>query len=85
MTRKRDTCVLVGLPPGEFPVPPFDAVANCIAIRGVGTRHGRGEARAFAAEVKVRAQIHEKPLKDINTVFADLKAGKGDGRIVIAL
>ena len=40
MTRKRGICVLVGLPPGEFPVPLFDVVANCITIRGsfVGTR-----------------------------------------------
>jgi propanol-preferring alcohol dehydrogenase len=29
MTRKRGTCVLVGLPPGDFPVPLFDVVANC--------------------------------------------------------
>ena len=34
MTRKRGTCVLVGLPPGEFPTPLFDVVANCITIRG---------------------------------------------------
>ncbi len=40
MTRKRGTCVLVGLPPGDFRVPLFDVVANCITIRGsfVGTR-----------------------------------------------
>lgn len=34
MTRKRGTCVLVGLPPGQFPVELFDVVANCITIRG---------------------------------------------------
>ena len=34
MTRKRGTCVLVGLPPGDFPVPLFDVVGNCITIRG---------------------------------------------------
>ena len=34
MTRKHGTCVLVGLPPGDFPVPLFDVVANCITIRG---------------------------------------------------
>jgi propanol-preferring alcohol dehydrogenase len=34
MTRKRSTGVLVRLPPGEFPVPLFDVVANCITIRG---------------------------------------------------
>ena len=45
MTRKRGTCVLVGLPPGEFPVPLFDVVANCITIRGsfVGTREDMAE------------------------------------------
>ena len=32
MARKRGTCVLVGLPPGEFPVPLFDVVANCITL-----------------------------------------------------
>ena len=50
MTRKRGTCVLVGLPPGEFPVPLFDVVANCITIRGsfVGTRQDMAEALAFA-------------------------------------
>ena len=51
MTRKLGTCVLVGLPPGEFPVPLFDVVANCITIRGsfVGTRQDMAEALAFAA------------------------------------
>ena len=46
MTRKRGTCVLIGLPPGEFPTPLFDVVANCITIRGsfVGTRAGHGRS-----------------------------------------
>src|SRR6202161_4256466 len=45
MTRKRGTCVLVGLPPGEFPVPLFDVVANCITICGsfVGSRRDMAE------------------------------------------
>ena len=45
MTRKRGTCVLVGLPPGDFPVPLFDVVANCITIRGsfVGNREDMAE------------------------------------------
>jgi len=33
MTRRRGTCALVGLPPGDFPVPLFDVVAKCITIR----------------------------------------------------
>jgi propanol-preferring alcohol dehydrogenase len=59
MTRKRGTCVLVGLPPGEFPVPLFDVVANCITIRGsfVGTRQDMAEALAFAVGGRVNADI----------------------------
>jgi propanol-preferring alcohol dehydrogenase len=50
MTRRRGTCVLVGPPPGDFPVPLFDVVANCITIRGsfVGTREDMAEALSFA-------------------------------------
>ena len=67
MTRKRGTCVLVGLPPGEFPVPLFDVVANCITIRGsfVGTRKDVAEALAFAAAGKVKADIELQPLSSI--------------------
>src|ERR1700733_14530494 len=59
MTRKRGTCVLVGLPPGEFPLPLFDVVANCITVRGsfVGTRKDMAECLAFAADGKVKADI----------------------------
>ena len=40
MTRKRGICVLVGIPPGDFPIPLFDVVADYISIRGsfVGNR-----------------------------------------------
>ncbi|HVM83515.1 MAG TPA: zinc-dependent alcohol dehydrogenase, partial [Candidatus Binatia bacterium] len=34
---------------------------------------------------KVKAHIHKKTLADINGVFADLKQGKVDGRIVLDL
>ncbi len=59
MTRNRGTCVLVGLTPGEFPVPLFDVVANCITIRGslVGTRQHMAEALAFAVDGKVKADV----------------------------
>ena len=43
MTRKRGTCILIGLWAGEFPFLQFDVVMRCITVRGslVGTRHGR--------------------------------------------
>jgi propanol-preferring alcohol dehydrogenase len=85
MARKRGTCVLVGLPPGEFPVPLFDVVANCITIRGsfVGTREDMAEALAFAADGKVKADIEVQPLSAINKVFDRLEHGDVPSRVVL--
>lgn len=85
MTRRRGTCVLAGLPPGEFPLPLFDVVANCITVRGsfVGTRQDMAEALAFAAEGKVMADIELQPLSAINDVIARLERGDVSSRIVI--
>jgi propanol-preferring alcohol dehydrogenase len=85
MTRKRGTCVLVGLPPGEFPVPLFDVVANCITVRGsfVGTRRDMAEALAFAADGKVKADIELQPLSAINRVFDRLQRGDVPSRVVL--
>jgi propanol-preferring alcohol dehydrogenase len=85
MTRKHGTCVLVGLPPGEFPVPLFDVVANCITIRGsfVGNREDMAEALSFAAEGKVKADIELQPLSAINSVFERLEHGDVAARVVL--
>ena len=85
MTRKRGTCVLVGLPPGDFPLPLFDVVANCITIRGsfVGNREDMAEALAFAAEGKVKADIELQPLSAVNKVFDRLEHGKVAARVVL--
>src|SRR5271156_1381055 len=85
MTRKCGTCVLVGLPPGEFPVALFDVVANCITIRGsfVGTRQDMVEALSFAAEGKVKADIELQPLSSINQVFDRLEHGEVPSRVVL--
>ena len=85
MTRKHGTCVLVGLPPGEFPIQLFDVVANCITVRGsfVGTRQDMAEALAFAAEGKVKADIELQPLSSINRVFDRLQQGDVASRVVI--
>jgi propanol-preferring alcohol dehydrogenase len=85
MVRRKGTLTLVGLPPGDFPTPIFDVVLKRITIRGsiVGTRKDLAEALEFAADGKVRAHIHKTRLEDINTVFAGLKAGTVDGRMVI--
>ena len=85
MTRKHGTCVLVGIPPGEFPTPLFDVVANCITIRGsfVGNRRDMAEALAFAADGQVEADIELQPLSAINQVFERLAAGDVPSRVVL--
>jgi propanol-preferring alcohol dehydrogenase len=85
VVRRKGTVSLVGLPPGEFATPIFDVVLKRITVRGsiVGTRRDLDEAIAFAVAGKVRAEIKTAPLSDINTIFAHLKAGKVEGRMVL--
>jgi propanol-preferring alcohol dehydrogenase len=85
MIRKRGTCVLVGLPPGEFPVPLFDVVANCVTVRGsfVGNREDMAESLDFAVKGKVRADIELQPLSAINDIFKRLEHGEVAARVVL--
>lgn len=85
MTRRRGTCVLVGLPPGAFPVPLFDVVARCVTIRGsfVGTRQDMAEALAFAARGQVMADIELQPLSAVNDVLTRLTRGEVPSRVVL--
>src|SRR6201997_2106468 len=87
MLRRGGTCVLNGLPPGEFPVSIFDLVLNRYTLRGsiVGTRKDLEEALAFAAEGKAKATIEQQPLESINDVFSRLKTGKVNGRVVLGI
>jgi alcohol dehydrogenase, propanol-preferring len=86
MVRRRGTLTLVGLPPGEFPIPIVDVVLNRITLRGsiVGGRQDLAEAIEFAGAGKVHSDYHEVKLSDVNQVFSDMKAGKLDGRMVIS-
>jgi propanol-preferring alcohol dehydrogenase len=85
MTRKLGTCVLVGLPPGEFPLPLFGVVANCITVRGsfVGNRKDMAECLEFAAEGKVKADIELQPLASINKILERLEHGDVPARVVL--
>jgi propanol-preferring alcohol dehydrogenase len=76
---------MVGLPPGEFPLPIFDVVLNRLTVRGsiVGTRKDLQESLQFAAEGKVKANIELQPLEEINHVFERMKEGKINGRVVL--
>lgn len=85
MVRRRGTVALVGLPPGDFPLPIFPVVLKRITVRGsiVGTRQDLSEAIAFAAEGAVRANVTVEPLAAINDVFGRMERGQIEGRIVL--
>jgi propanol-preferring alcohol dehydrogenase len=85
MTRRKGTVSLVGLPPGDFPLPIFPVVLKRITVRGsiVGTRQDLTEAIAFAAEGAVRANVTVEPLAAINDVFDRMEQGRIEGRIVL--
>jgi alcohol dehydrogenase, propanol-preferring len=87
VVRRGGTVALNGLPPGTFPLSIFDTVLNGITIRGsiVGTRLDLQEALDFAGAGKVRAAVAAAPLENINDVFARMKRGEIEGRIVLDL
>ena len=78
---------LIGLPPGDFPLPIFEVVLKRITVRGsiVGTRNDLREALAFAGEGKVAAHFTWDHLDNINAIFDRMKAGQIDGRIVMRM
>ncbi|MDC3956003.1 alcohol dehydrogenase AdhP [Polyangium jinanense] len=85
--RSGGTCVLVGLPPGDFPTPIFDVVLKRLTLRGsiVGTRMDLKEALEIAAHDKIRPTTEVQPLEAINSVFARMAEGTIHGRVVLAL
>lgn len=87
MLRRGGTCVLNGLPPGEFPLPIFDTVFRCITVRGslVGTRADLKEALSFAGDAQVKATIETAPLDEANDVLERLRQGKVNGRVVLTV
>ena len=85
MLRRGGTMSLVGLPPGDFPLPIFEVVLKGLTIRGsiVGTRMDLEEALHFAAEGKVNVTYKTEPLENINSIFERLRAATVEGRIVL--
>ena len=86
MARRKGTVALVGLPPGDFPTPIFDVVLKRITMRGsiVGSRRDLDEAIAFAARARSQ-RIATGDDRQVNPIFADLKAGRVKGRMVLDL
>lgn len=87
MVRRGGTVALVGLPPGDFPLPIFDVVLNGITVRGsiVGTRLDLQESLEFARDGKVKATVSTARLEDINSIFDKMHKGAIEGRIVLDL
>jgi len=85
VTRRGGTCVLNGLPPGDFPVPIFDVVLKRLTVRGsiVGTRKDLQEALDLAGEGKVRSRIEVQPLTMVNQILDRLRNGQVNGRVVL--
>lgn len=87
MARRGGTVALNGLPPGEFSLSIFDMVLNGTTVRGsiVGTRLDLQEALDFAGQGKVHATVASEPLENINDIFARMRKGQIEGRIVLDL
>ena len=85
MVRRGGTVSLNGLPPGQFPLDIFGMVLNGITVRGsiVGTRLDLQESLDFAAQGKVRAIVSTDRLENVNDVFARMRMGAIEGRVVL--
>ena len=85
MTRRGGTIVFNGLPAGDFPASIFEIVLKGLTVRGsiVGTRQDMQEALDFFARGQIHATVATRDLSEINAVFAEMKQGKIDGRVVI--
>ena len=85
MTRRGGTIVFNGLPAGDFPASIFEIVLKGLTVRGsiVGTRQDMQEALDFYARGEIHATVATRELSEINSVFAEMKQGKIDGRVVI--
>ena len=87
MLRRGGFLSLVGLPPGDFPLPIFEVVLKRITVRGsiVGTRNDLREALAFAGEGRVTTHFSWDSLDNINAIFDRMRAGQIDGRVVLRI
>jgi len=81
------TMALVGLPPGDFPLPIFDVVLNRKTIRGsiVGTRADLAESLAFAGDGKVASTYALDTLDNVNAIFERMRENRIDGRVVMTV
>jgi len=84
MLRRGGTCVLNGLPPGEFPVSIFDVVLNGYTIRGsiVGTRLDVAEVFELHAAGRTRVIADVRRIEDVNACIDEVLSGQVPARLV---
>ncbi|MCS7002828.1 MAG: zinc-binding dehydrogenase, partial [Dehalococcoidia bacterium] len=87
MLRKGGVCVMIGLPPGDFPLAIMDVVLRGLTVRGsyVGTRHDLAEALRFAGDGLVTPVIETQPFDTVNAQLDRLRRGEVAGRVVLSL
>lgn len=77
--------VAVGLPPETMDLSIVKTVLDGIEVIGslVGTRQDLIEAFQFAADGLVVPVVHKRKLSEVNEIFAEMEAGKIQGRMVV--
>ena len=87
MLRRGGFMSLVGLPPGDFPLPIFEVVLKRLTVRGsiVGTRNDLAEALEFAAAGRVASHYTWDEMDNINAIFDRMRQGTIDGRVVLRI
>lgn len=85
MLKRGGTCVMNGLPPGDFPLPICDVVLAGQVVKGsiIGTRIDMDEAIELAVKAGLHTIVEKQPLEKINDVFHRMKQGQIIGRVVL--
>ncbi len=79
--------MVVGLPADNICFPPILMAAGEVRIQAsaVGTRQDLREILDLAAKGKVRCQVMQRPLAQVNEVLEQLRRGQISGRVVLTL
>jgi propanol-preferring alcohol dehydrogenase len=87
MCRRKGTVVFLGIMGADAQVPIADLVLRRITIRGsnIGTRQDTREALDFAVRGLVNCHLSTAPLDQINDVYAKIKHGEVQGRVVLQI
>lgn len=82
--RRRGTMVLIGLPPGDFPLDIVNTVMGGITIRGsiVGSRMDMIEALEFFRRGQIQNEVVLESLDNAAQVMTAMDEGKLAGRVV---